>query len=191
MAQNAMSALVNLARSPSAAPKLCEEAAFRCTPGGITGRRVSFGLSVETCTFDADGCPHLDQQLDGQGSCPASAAAYHGGPHGDQSCHGPVEMPPGGGPPPFATRMSIEPSIAIARSANSRPPTSVETSHTKPVAPCPISLRAFSKRFSSRPHTTTRTPSAASALAVPRPNPAVPAAIAAVLPVSPRSIRPQ
>ena len=95
---------------------------------------------------------------------------------------------PAGGPPPFATKMSMCPSIAVASRTNCAPPSPVDTSATMPTQPLPIVFAASATRAASRLQITTRTPSLASACAVAKPKPAEPAATAAVRALIPRSI---
>ena len=95
---------------------------------------------------------------------------------------------PAGGPPPFATKISMCPSIAMASRTNFAPPSPVETSATMPMQPLPMFFAASATRAASRLQITTRTPSLASACAVAKPKPADPAATAAVRALIPSSI---
>src|SRR5579864_4119201 len=108
----------------------------------------------------------------------------------DQSASGALS-PLGEPPPALLTRMSIWPKACCARSTSSLQPASVLTSATtaSTVLPAARSSAAVSSSVAwVRPFSTTRAPSAASALAAALPKPRLEPVTIATLPFNPRSM---
>ena len=107
----------------------------RCAVADAGGRRVSFDLAVETCMFDAFGSTCLDQQLDGLGLCPASAAACAQSVHGEDLARSSVETPPGGGPPDSTPLHSLRPHLGAAHLADMDVPSGNPAPRDAPLTP--------------------------------------------------------
>src|SRR6185312_3617093 len=90
-------------------------------------------------------------------------------------------------PPALLTRMSTEPRPFKASAAIWSGAPSLMKSHAMTTRLAPISFCSSSRRFFLRAATASFTPSAASALAMPRPMPALAPVTSAVLPAMPRS----